>query len=100
MALVSKAGFAQLKVCMDEPVYVKIACASCSEHVEFPLEMRGHIINCPHCTLSLVLELPGAPQTPPPANLYQRLRALNGLDAKPVDINLPPAFMQNPQARP
>jgi DNA-directed RNA polymerase subunit RPC12/RpoP len=70
--------------------YVKIACPSCSEHVEFPLEMRGHIINCPHCSLSMVLELPGGqPQTPPPANLYQRLRALNNLKPNPVPITPP-----------
>jgi len=86
---------------MGETTYVKIGCPSCSEHVEFPLEMRGHIINCPHCSLSMVLELPGAPQTPPPANLYQRLRALNNLNAKPVEISLPAAFMENPgTARP
>jgi hypothetical protein len=98
--LALKSGLTQLKVCMGEPTYVKIACTSCSEHVEFPLEMRGHIVSCPHCSLSLVLELPGVPQSPPPGNLYQRLRALNGLDAKPVVINSPPAFTQNPQARP
>ena len=80
-----------LKIYMGEVTYVKIACPSCSEHVEFPLEMRGHIINCPHCSLSMVLELPGAPQTPPPANLYQRLRALNNLEPKPI-INPPAAL--------
>jgi DNA-directed RNA polymerase subunit RPC12/RpoP len=65
---------------MGETSYVKIACPSCSEHLEFPMEMRGHVINCPHCSLSLVLELPGMqPQTPPPANLYERLRALNNI---------------------
>lgn len=84
---------------MGEMKYVKIACPSCSEHVEFPLEMRGHIIDCPHCTLSMVLELPGAPQTPPPANLYQRLRALNNLNPKPVAINLAQSLGQNPQER-
>jgi hypothetical protein len=62
--------------------YVKIACPSCSDHVEFPLEMRGQIISCPHCSLSMVLELPGVAQPPPHANLYQRLRALNNLDPK------------------
>jgi DNA-directed RNA polymerase subunit RPC12/RpoP len=65
---------------MGETTYVKIACPSCSEHVEFPLEMRGHIVNCPHCSLSLILELPGLQPQPPPANLYQRLRALNNLN--------------------
>jgi DNA-directed RNA polymerase subunit RPC12/RpoP len=75
--------------------YVKIACPSCSEHVEFPLEMRGHIIACPHCTLSIVLELPGLqPQTPPPANLYQRLRALNNLNPPPATPGANPSRTQ------
>jgi hypothetical protein len=48
----------------------------------------------------MVLELPGAAQSPPPANLYQRLRALNNLEAKPVTINPPPSFPQNSQHQP
>jgi hypothetical protein len=89
---------------MGESTYVKIACPSCSEHVEFPLEMRGIIVNCPHCTLSLVLDLPGTPSptppTPPPASLYQRLRALNHLEPKPIAINLTESFTQPPRSRP
>ena len=72
---------------MSEITYLKIACQSCSEHIEFPTEMRGQIINCPHCSLSIPLELPAEqPQSPPPGNMYQRLRALNGL--KPKDLKL------------
>lgn len=55
--------------CMTTPQTLKIACPSCREHVEFPAGMRGQIINCPHCGLSMVLELPGAtprPASPPP----------------------------------
>ena len=85
---------------MGDTNYVKIACPSCSEHVEFPLEMRGHIISCPHCTLSMVLELPGAAQSPPPANLYQRLRALNNLEAKPIVITHPQPLNPNTQPHP
>lgn len=95
-----KPRFIHVEARMGETAFVKIACPSCSEHVEFPLEMRGHIINCPHCSLSMVLELPGAPQSPPPANLYQRLRALNNLDPKTAVITQPEAFTQNPQSRP
>ena len=51
---------------MNAPQTLKIACPSCAEHVEFPAEMRGQIINCPHCGLSMTLVLPGAP---PPAGL-------------------------------
>ena len=90
----------------DETTYYKIACTSCSENVEFPAEMRGRVVDCPHCTLSLILELPGtppppapAPTTAPPENLYQRLRALNNLEAKPAAINLPEAFHPRPESR-
>ena len=78
---------------MAETIYLKIACPSCKDHIEFPLEMRGEIINCPHCSLSITLELPGAQSdSPPPANLYQRLRALNNLPPKPAPIHSPMSF--------
>ena len=84
-----------------EETYVKIACPSCSEHVEFPLVMRGHIIACPHCTLSLVLELPGLQaQSPPPANLYQRLRALNQVNPNPIALSPAEAWNRNSQRPP
>ena len=72
---------------MSEIIYLKIACPSCANNIEFPKEMRGQIANCPHCSLSITLELPGEPPpTPPSGNMYQRLRALNGL--KPKDLKL------------
>ena len=84
---------------MDEIIYWKVACPNCTGHIEFPSQMRGDIINCPHCTLSMILELAEAPSATPPANLYQRLRALNGLPATPITINLPEAFRQQPTSR-
>jgi DNA-directed RNA polymerase subunit RPC12/RpoP len=54
---------------MNAPQILKIACPSCAGHVEFPAEMRGQIIDCPHCGLSVLLELPGTtarPVAPPP----------------------------------
>jgi hypothetical protein len=55
------------KTRMAEIQSLKIACPSCAGHVEFPSEMRGQIINCPHCGLSMALDLPGthARRTPP-----------------------------------
>jgi hypothetical protein len=44
---------------MVNPQTLKIACPNCSGHVEFPAEMQGQIINCPHCSLSMPLELRG-----------------------------------------
>jgi DNA-directed RNA polymerase subunit RPC12/RpoP len=74
---------------MSETIYLKIACPSCSNNIEFPKEMRGQIINCPHCSLSFTLELPGEQASAPsPSNMYQRLRALNGLKPKDLKPNI------------
>jgi len=98
--LVTQPGWSHTEIHMAETVYLKIACPSCQEHIEFPVEMRGHVINCPHCSLSMALELPGTqPETPPHANIYQRLRALNNLNPKPAVINLPEAFTKRPESR-
>jgi hypothetical protein len=97
--LVRQCGLPQLDFGVDEITYLKIACQSCRGHVEFPVPMRGQIIACPHCTLSLLLDLPGG-ITSPPANLYQRLRALNNLPPPLVTIPLPEAFRQPPPNRP
>jgi hypothetical protein len=95
------ADLLQFQIRMDNITYLRVACPSCTGHIEFPSQMRGHVINCPHCTLSMTLELAGAPPAvPPPANLYQRLRALNGLPTTPITINLPAAFRQQPESRP
>jgi hypothetical protein len=82
---------------VDEITYLKIACPSCEGHVEFPQQMRGQVVSCPHCSLGLHLELAStASPALPPGNLYQRLRALNNLPPKPITINLPEAFLQRP----
>jgi len=62
--------------------------------------MRGQVINCPHCTLSMTLELAGSPPpAPPPANLYQRLRALNNLPPPARPFSLSAALLQPPEGR-
>ena len=72
---------------VSETIYLKIACPSCSNNIEFPKEMRGQVTNCPHCSLSINLELPQEqPQSPPVGNMYQRLRALKNL--KPKELKL------------
>ena len=44
---------------MSEPATFKIACASCQGHIEFPKEMHGQTIACPHCGLTSVLRVLG-----------------------------------------
>ena len=44
--------------CMRQPVTIKIACPSCDGHIEFPSDMIGQVINCPHCSSSVALRIP------------------------------------------
>lgn len=37
---------------------LKIACPSCGGHIEFPVDMHGQVIPCPHCSLSVALQVP------------------------------------------
>jgi hypothetical protein len=61
---------------MSSPQSLKIACPNCSGHVEFPAEMHGQIINCPHCDLSLALNVPGyQPALPPTLPPYEKPRS-------------------------
>ena len=58
---------------MSEVTYLKIACEHCGGHIEYPSEMAGQSIQCPHCqhTITLPPPLPIPPQrmpaAPPPA---------------------------------
>jgi len=54
---------------MSEPGHFKIACTNCQGHIEFPQELHGQTIDCPHCGLSTILRVPGYVQpspVPPP----------------------------------
>jgi hypothetical protein len=39
----------------------RCSCQHCDGHIEFPSEMDGQAINCPHCTSPTVLNDPTAP---------------------------------------
>jgi len=61
---------------MSSPQSLKIACPNCSGHVEFPAEMHGQIINCPHCNLSLALNVLGyQPALPPSLPPHEKPRS-------------------------
>jgi len=44
---------------MNEAATFKIACPNCQGHIEFPKEMHGQTIPCPHCDLTAVLKVAG-----------------------------------------
>ena len=43
---------------MDEANYAKCSCPSCLNHVAFPANLLGTVIDCPHCARPFKLELP------------------------------------------
>jgi hypothetical protein len=46
---------------MSEIAYLKIACERCSGHIEYPSEMAGQSIQCPHCQHVITLSSPPPP---------------------------------------
>ena len=40
---------------MSEITYLKIACERCGGHIEYPSEMAGQSIQCPHCQHTITL---------------------------------------------
>ena len=49
---------------MPPTVYLKTECEHCRGHIEYPSEMAGQPIQCPHCQHMIALPLPSPP--PPP----------------------------------
>jgi hypothetical protein len=48
---------------MSETTHLKMACERCGGHIEYPSEMAGHSIQCPHCQHTI--KLPPPPPIPP-----------------------------------
>lgn len=48
---------------MPPIAYLKTDCEHCSEHIEYPSELAGQSIQCPHCQQMTALP---SPFTPPP----------------------------------
>jgi|ERR1043166_1135191 DNA-directed RNA polymerase subunit RPC12/RpoP len=42
-----------------ETKYFKCSCLHCGGHIEFPVEMAGQLIDCPHCSHKMKLAAPG-----------------------------------------
>ena len=50
---------------MAETVYQKIACERCGGHIEYPSELTGQSIECPHCHQATPLPPPLPPSLTP-----------------------------------
>lgn len=48
---------------MSDDLRAKCSCSACGNHIDFPLEAAGQVINCPHCNSATELSL----NAPPPA---------------------------------
>src|SRR5215472_19374592 len=52
---------------MWKTVYLKAACERCSGHIEYPTELAGQSVECPHCHQPTPLApLPLSPTPAPP----------------------------------
>ena len=51
---------------MPEIVYLKTDCERCSGSIEYPSQMAGQSIECPHCHQTITLPSPLIPSTPQP----------------------------------
>jgi hypothetical protein len=49
---------------MSDDLRAKCSCSACGNHIDFPLEAAGQVINCPHCGGATELSL----NAPPPAS--------------------------------
>src|SRR5262245_66337827 len=60
---------------MPEITYLKTECQHCKGHIEYPSELAGQSVECPHCKrAATLLSTPPAP-LPPPRPVLRPARA-------------------------
>jgi Zn-dependent protease with chaperone function len=52
---------------MSDSAFAKCSCQGCGQHIEFPLEVAGAIVNCPQCNQQTQLALAGSEDALPEA---------------------------------
>src|ERR1017187_3633792 len=52
--------------------YLKCSCRHCDEHIEFPPELLGAEVNCPHCGETTILYDPAPPTLPIPPQPWRK----------------------------
>src|SRR5258705_4461688 len=69
---------------MSDSAFAKCSCQGCGQHIAFPLDIAGAVINCPQCNqqtqLTLVSEdvLPEAASAGPQISANELLAAFTG----------------------
>src|ERR1043166_2829830 len=58
---------------MPEITYLKAECQYCKGHIEYPSELGGQSIECPHC--KQMTTLPPPPFSPPPPAIQRPIKA-------------------------
>src|SRR5437016_3357932 len=54
----------QRLIIMSDAKYLKGSCQHCDNHIEFPAEAAGSVVDCPHCGNHVRLVAPAAPAAP------------------------------------
>jgi hypothetical protein len=66
---------------MAQIVYLKTACGRCSGHIEYPSQLEGQSIECPHCHQPMPLPPPLPPSfTPPPPPIPRQQAELDKIE--------------------
>ena len=56
----------ELHTLMPETTYLKVECQHCKGHIEYPSELAGQSVECPHCKQTTTLPPSTSPPPPPP----------------------------------
>jgi hypothetical protein len=60
---------------MPETTYFKTECQHCKGHIEYPSELAGQSVECPHCKRTTTLLSTPPPPLPPPLPVVRPARA-------------------------
>jgi len=64
---------------MPETTYLKAACQHCKGHIEYPSELAGQPVQCPHCNQSTTL---------PPSTMPPPLPVINPARVNPASASI------------
>jgi Zn-dependent protease with chaperone function len=63
---------------MDTELTAKCACTHCGNHIEFPIDVAGQFVHCPHCNEATQLNLDAPPRPSDKPSAAELLAAFGG----------------------